>query len=214
MTQTIDDESSVAQEEPAEPRIVMVASGKTLASLVIGAPAQLGRRIAAAGIEHEIEIEDERMSREHAAVRWERGQWLVEDRDSRNGTFVDGERIHGEIRRRGDLVVRLGHTVFVLLENGRGQPAPDGEHVVGPELARAFDQIRRHASSDTLLVHGESGSGKELAARLYHDAGPRKAGPFVAINCAAIPEGSRSACCSVRRRVRSPEPRMRSATSR
>src|SRR5262249_47546586 len=40
----------------------------------------------------------------------------------------------------------------------------------------------------TLLVHGESGSGKELAARLYHDAGPRGAGPFVAVNCAAIPD--------------------------
>ena len=61
--------------------------------------------------------------------------------------------------------------------------------MIGPELARVHAEIRRHAASDTLLIHGESGSGKELAARLYHDAGPRAAGPFVAINCAEIPEG-------------------------
>ncbi len=190
MTKTIDDESSVAQDAPAEPRIVMVANGRNVASLVIGPPAELGRRISAAGPPAiDREIDDERMSRDHATVRWDRGQWVIKDRASRNGTFVDGERIAGEVRRRGDVVLRLGHTLFVLLENGRGQPAADGEHVVGPELARVFDQIRRHASSDTLLVHGESGSGKELAARLYHDAGPRKSGPFVAVNCAAIPEG-------------------------
>jgi transcriptional regulator with PAS, ATPase and Fis domain len=115
---------------------------------------------------------------------------LISDRDSRNGTFVDGERVHGEVRRRGDVVVRLGHTVFVLVGNGRGHGGDEAaDQVIGPELARTYDEVRRHATGDTLLIHGESGSGKELAARLYHDAGPRRAGPFVAINCAAIPEG-------------------------
>ena len=46
----------------------------------------------------------------------------------------------------------------------------------------------RPARGDTLLVHGESGSGKELAARLYHDT-RTPAGPFIAVNCATIPEG-------------------------
>jgi transcriptional regulator of acetoin/glycerol metabolism len=104
-------------------------------------------------------------------------------------TFVDGERIQGEVRRGGDVVVRLGHTVFVLVRDERGHGAEHpAQQVVGPELAR-IDKVRQHAAGDTLLIHGESGSGKELAARLYHDAGPRKAGPFVAINCATIPEG-------------------------
>src|SRR5207344_1822198 len=62
--------------------------------------------------------------------------------------------------------------------------------IVGPTLARAFDRIDVVArTSDTLLVLGESGSGKELAARRFHDASPRAGGPFVAVNCATIPEG-------------------------
>ncbi len=49
--------------------------------------------------------------------------------------------------------------------------------------------MQRAAESDiTVLVQGESGTGKELVARLIHYNGPRKTGPFVAVNCAAIPE--------------------------
>ena len=58
-----------------------------------------------------------------------------------------------------------------------------------PALVRAIVTIARAARSDTsLVITGETGSGKELFARLAHRLSPRGSGPFVAINCAAIPE--------------------------
>jgi two-component system NtrC family response regulator len=58
-----------------------------------------------------------------------------------------------------------------------------------PEMQAVFSTIRKVASSDaSILIEGESGTGKELVARGIHAMSPRKDGPFVAINCGAIPE--------------------------
>jgi len=56
-------------------------------------------------------------------------------------------------------------------------------------LRRVFDSIQAIARTDyTVLIRGESGTGKELIARAVHDLGKRKNGPFIAVNCPAIPE--------------------------
>ena len=56
-----------------------------------------------------------------------------------------------------------------------------------PGLAPVLDQVRKVAStSTTVLLHGETGTGKELIARAVHELSPRRAGPLVRVNCAAL----------------------------
>ncbi len=70
--------------------------------------------------------------------------------------------------------------------------APGGEGGLlgaAPAFRAVLETLKQAApTSATILLTGESGTGKELAARLVHDLSPRAAGPFVPINCAAIPE--------------------------
>src|SRR5687767_5345315 len=139
---------------------MLVASGLQPAALRLPPNVGLGRRVAVGDATHE--LVDERMSRDHAIVSWERGVWRVQDLDSRNGTFLDGERVTGDAKRRGDAVLRLGQTVFLLLADGAGHPAPEGEAVVGPELERAYTQIRVLATGSVIAIEGEAGDRKSV----------------------------------------------------
>ncbi len=72
------------------------------------------------------------------------------------------------------------------LAQRRGAPRIIGDD---PKLRLVSQQLHRAAATDaTVLIQGESGTGKELFARALHALSPRNDGPFVAINCAAIPE--------------------------
>ncbi len=92
-----------------------------------------------------------------------------------------------------------------LVRGALGQHGPNGTHASAPAsvggrpatrllgdsavMASVREQIARLARSMApVAIHGESGSGKELAARLIHESGARQGKPFVAVNCGAIPE--------------------------
>lgn len=64
-----------------------------------------------------------------------------------------------------------------------------GQVAEDPAMKQLFTLAAKVAASEaSVLIQGESGTGKEIMARFIHNASPRSAGPFVAINCAAIPE--------------------------
>jgi len=60
-----------------------------------------------------------------------------------------------------------------------------------PLLDRAIDIARQVAATDiTVLISGESGTGKEFFPKIIHQLSARKHGPYIAVNCGAIPEGT------------------------
>jgi transcriptional regulator of acetoin/glycerol metabolism len=192
---TADDAAGPPSGRPGEPAVLLIAQpgrpdGRVLPcrrGLVV-----LGRQCEADDGAR-IELDDARVSRRHAEVRYARGRWTVRDLGSRNGTFVDGARIADEREADDGAIVRIGHSLFWLAaarEAGTdgGVTVADGV-VAGSRLRAAEREVVAAAASPTLLVLGESGSGKERLARRFHDAGPRAGGPFLAVNCATIPEG-------------------------
>ncbi len=89
----------------------------------------------------------------------------------------------------------LRRELLPLVDEGPGRAVPpeeaDPEDVVGtdPAMIEVFRTVARVASAPaTVLVTGESGTGKELVARALHRAGARARHPFVAVNCAALPD--------------------------
>lgn len=119
-------------------------------------------------------INDTRMSRAHLRIAFDRRGpcHRLGDSQSLNGTFVGGQRIETVALSDGD-VIRAGETVFVYRES---------------DLMASVNETADRVASTTLsvLMVGETGTGKEVLARRLHEGSGRK-GPFVPVNCAALP---------------------------
>jgi len=91
--------------------------------------------------------------------------------------------------RKAEERERLGHTIATLRAQLDSSPAARALIAESPAMRQALDVVARVAAHrTTVLITGERGTGKEVIAQAIHRAGPRAAGPFVAVNCAAIPE--------------------------
>jgi DNA-binding NtrC family response regulator len=136
-------------------------------------------------------LEGAEISRRHAEIVLRNHIPVLRDVDSRNGCHVNGRKITESPLALGD-VVRLGEWVGIVSavghpDRGFGEIA-DGL-AGGPRLARALDVARAAAKSDLpIVVLGETGTGKELAARAIHAWSGRSKRPFVPVNCSRLPE--------------------------
>src|SRR5947208_353813 len=91
--------------------------------------------------------------------------------------------------RKAEERERLGHTIATLKAQLDSSPAARALIAESPAMKQALDIVARVAAHrTTVLITGERGTGKEVIAQAIHRAGPRAASPFVAVNCAAIPE--------------------------
>jgi Sigma-54 interaction domain/FHA domain len=153
----------------------------------------------------DVRVDSRAVSRRHARLHLDGPGVRISDLESRNSTRLNGQLVSGEQSLAYGDVVALGDVVAVLEgvpgpgENAAGQQLPaDGlEMSVGvrtlliadPLMVHVFAQLRRLAASNlAVLVVGETGTGKDLAAEVIHAWSHRASGPFVSVNCAALPE--------------------------
>jgi transcriptional regulator of acetoin/glycerol metabolism len=149
----------------------------------------------------DVRVPAEAMSSKHARFLRVGETWVVEDCQSKNGTYVNGARVERAEVRAGD-VVAVGRTLLMLAppklvpvdapqdaDGAESAVAGGGHATIDPALGAQLLELDRVArSSIPVLVRGETGTGKELLARAVHQSSGRP-GPFVAVNCGAIPAG-------------------------
>ncbi len=142
-----------------------------------------------------IVIDDSEVSGVHCELRAISDGISVRDLGSTNGTFCSNVRIvEAVITAKVELVV--GSTRLTIVPSGSKQRVPLGYSdrfgsIVGtsPKMRRVFSVLEKIADTPlSVLVLGETGTGKEGVARAIHDASTRKAEPFVVVDCGSIPQ--------------------------
>jgi DNA-binding NtrC family response regulator len=142
---------------------------------------------------NDLQLTDASVSRHHCAFRaGDRGLEL-RDLGSRNGTFVGEAEVLRAFVRSG-AAIRLGKTTLELtvLDRELEQPLATGDRlgpIIGgsPTMRRLYPLVEQYgASAATVLVTGETGTGKELIAEAIHAASDRRDGPFVVVDCGAL----------------------------
>ncbi|MET0793125.1 MAG: sigma 54-interacting transcriptional regulator [Polyangiaceae bacterium] len=127
------------------------------------------------------------VSRRHAVLRAQGPHCVLLDLQSRNGTWVNGRSIQAVLLSVND-VVRVGGWVGVVSHGPSALGALSPGLYGGQTLREALGPAERAAHSDLpIILEGETGTGKEAVSRAIH-AWSGRSGPFVAVNCAALPQ--------------------------
>ncbi|MBI1949062.1 MAG: sigma 54-interacting transcriptional regulator [Deltaproteobacteria bacterium] len=140
-----------------------------------------------------LRVDDPTVSRNHASLTLENGEIHVVDLGSTNGTWYEGARITDALVPVGS-TVQLGHTRVLLRPREAELHSRQGRRTFGDlvgedtRMTEMFALLADVAAVDaTVIVTGETGTGKELVAHALHDASPRARKPFVVFDCTATP---------------------------
>ncbi|MEC7526257.1 MAG: sigma 54-interacting transcriptional regulator [Myxococcota bacterium] len=145
--------------------------------------------------ENDLVIDDETVSRNHCKITREGDQYIIQDLGSTNGTFVNRVRIR-EAFLHENCTLSCGKTDIKF------QPVDEKLHIVPSDRERYGEIIGRDrtmreiyailekiAPTDTtVVIEGETGTGKEVVARTVHQQSRRRDGPFIVFDCGAVPE--------------------------
>lgn len=146
---------------------------------------------------NDVVLTDATVSRRHLEIERTSNGLLLKDLHSRNGTFAGGRQVVEAFVEPGDKI-DLGKTrLLVKQQTAETEVELDGGEVFGDlvgisEAMRiVFAELRRISREDvTVLIEGETGTGKELAARAIHAHSVRRFGPFKVLDCALVSDAN------------------------
>jgi len=139
-------------------------------------------------------LADRKVSGIHVEILLDEGGYRLRDLESTNGTFIKGLRVR-DLYLAPNTRFTVGQTELKFVPLATSVEVslwPDDryQHMVGVSvpMRRLFAAIERCAARDvTVLITGETGTGKELVAESVHRASPRAAAPLVVLDCSAMP---------------------------
>lgn len=177
-----------------EPFVLTVVKGPDQGQTFALDGSQPSRLLLGQGPACDIRLTDRTVSRRHVALDVEGVRVRVSDLGSKNGTRVNGVKIV-EAWAQGGETIQAGSTVFRLDSMPSGvkvalSPATSWGRMIGAstEMRRLYPLCDKLAQSDVpVIIEGDAGTGKELLAECLHEQGPRGDGPFVVLDCTAVP---------------------------
>ncbi len=150
--------------------------------------------VIGSGFDATLRLPDPAVSRRHLELINKNGVVAARDLGSTNGSYFEGTRFESLSLSPG-AVFRIGETELQLVAPQKSDPMPPAEETAfgsllgkSRKMREIFAILKRAAKSDaTVLITGETGTGKEVVAESIHAGSRRAEHPFVVVDCASIP---------------------------
>jgi transcriptional regulator with GAF, ATPase, and Fis domain len=143
--------------------------------------------------ENDLVITDETVSRVHFEIVRDAKGYLLRDLNSTNGTFLDGAEIKEAYIRAGSVIAAGAAELKFTPFEERIEILPSDRESMGEMVGKSialreiFGLVERIAPTDaTVLIEGETGTGKDMIARALHGLSPRADKPFIVVDCGAV----------------------------
>lgn len=145
--------------------------------------------------DNDVLIDDDTVSRYHCRIYQDENSYLLQDLESTNGTFINRVRIKEAYLKPGCTVTvgktdvkfqSLDERVDILPSNKEAFGSIVGKSIRMREIFGILEKIG--PTGVTVVIEGETGTGKEVVARTVHNTSTRSKGPFVVFDCGAVPE--------------------------
>jgi transcriptional regulator with GAF, ATPase, and Fis domain len=150
-------------------------------------------RVGKAPDANDLVLGDETVSRVHFEIMRDAKGYLVRDLKSTNGTFLDGAEVKEAYLRAGSVIAAGSCELKFTPFEERIEILPSEKEQLGEMVGKSaamreiFGLVERIAPTDaTVLIEGETGTGKDMIARTLHQLSPRNGAPFIVVDCGAV----------------------------